>query len=73
MNLNMYFKSYVDEHGIRQTHLAKMTGISQQAISAILNNARKIETSEFFALCKALSMNPTETYEKAVEGEKEKR
>lgn len=65
MNINMCLKAYVDKHGIRQTHLAKETGISQQAISAILNNSRKIETTEYFALCKALGLSPTEVYERS--------
>lgn len=70
MSLNMIFKDYVADRGIRQTHLAKETGIPQQAISAILSGSRRIETMEFFSLCKALHLNPTEVYEKASKNNK---
>ncbi len=52
--LGSKIKNHMEERGIKQTFLSEKTGIKPQIINAILNGNRKIETNEYFAICKAL-------------------
>ena len=49
-------KEYLAEKGIKQTFLAKETGLSDSAISDICNNDRRIECTEYYKICKALNV-----------------
>lgn len=50
-------KEYLAEKGIKQTFLAKETGLSDSAISDICNNDRRIECTEYYKICKALNVS----------------
>jgi transcriptional regulator with XRE-family HTH domain len=49
-------KQYLSEHGIKQTYLAQSTGLTDQMISDICNNDRKIDCVEYYKICKALNL-----------------
>ena len=54
--LGQRIKKYLTENGIKQTYLADKTGFSNSIISDMLNGIRKIETTEYFKICKALNV-----------------
>lgn len=58
MYINEYINSYMEERGIKQSFLSQKTGISQDAISKILRNARGISAEEFIEICVALDIDP---------------
>lgn len=58
MYINEYINSYMEERGIKQSFLSQKTGISQDAISKILRNARGISAEEFIKICIALDIDP---------------
>ncbi len=54
--LGQRIKKYLTENGIKQTFLADKTGFTNSIISDMLNGTRKIETTEYFKICKALDV-----------------
>lgn len=54
--LGQRIKKYLTENGIKQTYLADKTGFTNSIISDMLNGTRKIETTEYFKICKALDV-----------------
>lgn len=58
--LGTFLKAYMRSHGIKQNHVAEEIGVTPQIMGAMLNEQRKIETSEFFGICKAMNADPTE-------------
>jgi transcriptional regulator with XRE-family HTH domain len=49
-------KEYLDNNGIKQTFLAKETGISDSRISKILNQGVSIDCVDYYRICKALNV-----------------
>ena len=49
-------KEYMDKNGIKQTFLAKETGISDSRISKILNQGTSINCIDYYKICKALNV-----------------
>lgn len=47
-------KTYLDDNGIRYTHVSEKTGIPMDILSLLLNGKRKVEATEYFAICDAL-------------------
>jgi DNA-binding Xre family transcriptional regulator len=50
----------IRDHGIKQTFIAKKTGIADTKIAAILNKNRKLDANELILICDALNTTPTE-------------
>lgn len=51
---------YIREMGIKQNVIAAKTGLSENAVSAILNNRRKMSADEFANICKAIGKEPND-------------
>ena len=51
-------KAYIDERGIKQTVLAKKTGIPQSTFNTILNGKRTMYAEDLRAICCALKVSP---------------
>ena len=47
-------KKYMDENGIKQCFVSRMTGIPANVLNMILNDNRKIEANEYMKICDAL-------------------
>lgn len=54
--LGLKIKAYMDGKYIKQTVLTDKTGMRPQVVSAILAGTRKIEATEYFAICQALEV-----------------
>lgn len=50
-------KSYLEDHGIKQTFLSEKTQIPPMILSTILSGQRKIEVMEYFRICRALGVD----------------
>ena len=50
-------KQYIDDHGIKRSFIIEKTGISGPKLTAIFKGERKLETSEYFAICDALGVD----------------
>lgn len=53
----------VDASGLKQKFIAEQVGISETALSAMLNGNQKIDVDTFFAIAVVLRMTPDEIYE----------
>jgi DNA-binding Xre family transcriptional regulator len=49
-------KEYLAEKGIKQSFLARETGLTDHAISDICNKDRRIDCMEYYKICKALDL-----------------
>lgn len=49
-------KNYIEQNGIKQTYISEKTGMSVQALNAVLNGSRKIEATEYYKICGALNV-----------------
>ena len=58
--IGAYLKAYMKEKGIRQSFIAEKINLSPQILGAMLNGQRKIEVTEFYAICSAMEADPTE-------------
>lgn len=56
-------RDYIREHGYKQKVISEKTGISENALSNILDGKRKCEVNEFFLICKAINATPDEFIE----------
>lgn len=56
--IGKYIGDYMKENGIKQVFVSEKTGISPQVLGQILKGSRRIETSEYFKICKAIGMDP---------------
>lgn len=54
---------YVKEMGIKQAVIACKTGLSEQAISTIMNGKRKMTADEFVRICRAIGKEPNDFME----------
>lgn len=53
----------IEGSGLKQKFIAEKAGISEQALSAMLNGRQKIDVDTFFAIAVVLHMTPDEIYE----------
>lgn len=53
----------IKESGLKQKYIAEKVGISEQALSAMLNGRQKIDIDTFFAIAVVLKMTPEQIYE----------
>lgn len=52
--IGAYLKAYMKEKGIKQSFIAEKINLSPQILGAMLNGQRKIEVTEFYAICSAM-------------------
>ena len=52
----------IEERGMKQKYIAEKVGISDQALSAMLNGRQKIDVDTFFAIAVVLNMTPDQIY-----------
>ena len=52
----------IDESGLKQKYIAEKAGISEQALSAMLNGRQKIDVETFFAVAVVLHLTPDQIY-----------
>lgn len=57
--IGAYLKAYMKEKGIKQSFIAEKINLSPQILGAMLNGQRKIEVTEFYAICSAMEADPT--------------
>lgn len=55
--LGTMLKEYMKDNGIKQSYVAEKMGTSSQILGTILNEKRKLEAVEFFALCDAIGVD----------------
>lgn len=51
---------YIKTMGFKQSVIASKTGLSENAVSAILNGKRKMSADEFAKICKAIGKEPND-------------
>lgn len=51
-------RAYLDDNGIKQTVLARKTGIRMVTLNAILNGKRTMYADDLRAICNALRVSP---------------
>ena len=51
-------RAYMDEHGIKQTVIARKTGIRMVTLNAILNGKRTMYAENLRSICYALNVSP---------------
>ena len=56
-------RDMIDARGIKQKFIAEKVGISETAMSAMLNGNQKIDVDTFFAIAEVLRMSPDEIME----------
>lgn len=56
MLFGIKIKTYLDDNGIRYTHVSEKTGIPMDILSLLLSGKRKVEAAEYFAICSALNV-----------------
>lgn len=49
-------KAYLDDNGIRYTHVSDKTGIPMEILNLLLNGKRSVEATEYLAICDALNV-----------------
>lgn len=54
--LGAKIKSYLDDNGIKYTHVSEKTGLSMNVLSPMLNEKRDIKATEYFIICNALGV-----------------
>lgn len=54
--------SAINESGLKQKYVAEKAGISEQALSAMLNGRQKIDVDTFFAIAVVLRLTPDQIY-----------
>lgn len=56
-------RAAVEASGLKQKFIAEKIGISETALSQMLNGFQKIDIDTFFAIAVLLRMTPNEIYE----------
>lgn len=51
-------KAYIEEHGLKQTVIARKAGLSDQEISAYLTGRIRLPADKFFLICNAIGVSP---------------
>ncbi len=62
--LGKKIKAYLDDNGIRYTHISEKTGIPMNVLSPMLNEKREIKAMEYFIICNALNVPLTKFADK---------
>ena len=52
----------INQSGLKQKFIAEKIGISEAALSSMLNGNQKIDVDTFFAIVELLRMTPDEIY-----------
>ena len=60
MDVQSRISEYIKHMGIKQVIISEKTGISKDALSAILNNKRKMSADEFEKVCIAIEKSPND-------------
>lgn len=60
--VNASVRQAIEDSGLKQRFIADKAGISEQALSAMINERQKIGVDEFFAFCQILGKSPEELY-----------
>lgn len=55
-------KEAIEASGIKQKFIAEKVGISETALSAMLNGKQKIDVDTFMAIARVIRMTPDEIY-----------
>ena len=55
-------KEAIEKSGLKQKFIAEKVGISETALSSMLNGNQKIDVDTFFAIAVILRMTPDEIY-----------
>ena len=53
----------IEASGLKQKYIAEKAGVSEQALSAMLNGRQKIDVDTFFAIAVTLHLTPDQIYE----------
>lgn len=64
-------KAYLDENGIKYSHISEKTQIPMNILSPMLNEKREIKAVEYFVICDALGV-PLDKFADHEESEAEK-
>lgn len=56
MLFGIKIKTYLDDNGIRYTHVSEKTGIPMDILNLLLNGKRKVEATEYFVICNVLNV-----------------
>lgn len=49
-------KTYLDDNGIRYAHVSEKTGIPMDILGLLLSGKRKVDATEYFAICSVLNV-----------------
>lgn len=60
MDVQSRISAYVNQMGIKQTAICEKTGLKKDAVSAMLNNKRKMSADEFELICRAIGKTPND-------------
>lgn len=58
----MKLREAINRKGMKQKFIAEKVGISEAALSAMLNGNQKIDVDTFFGIVEVLQMTPDEVY-----------
>ena len=56
-------KSAIEARGMKQKFIAEKIGVSETALSVMLNGNQRIDVETFFKICVVLRMTPDEIYQ----------
>lgn len=60
MDVQSRISEYIKQMGIKQVTICEKTGIPKDALSATLNNKRKMSADEFEKICIAIEKSPND-------------
>lgn len=49
-------KRYIEDHGIKLTHIAQRCGMSKQRLHRIIHSDQKISLTDYLRICEALQV-----------------
>lgn len=58
MSVYKIVRTYLDEHGIKQSVIAQKAGISKVTFNAMMNGKRTMYADDLRAICLALNVSP---------------
>ena len=62
MRIEEMIQKTIKEKGVKQNYIAEKIGVSNAALSALLNGKRKITAQEFYNISCVLGVTPNELY-----------
>ncbi len=72
MKLHELLRDYRKSKGVTQTHISKVTGISNKMLSETENGLVRLRAEEFLKICQALEVKPNFFMDKLLENENQK-